>query len=288
MASILVTGASRGIGRATCLSLARAGHRVFATMRNPEGAPELAATARSESLPISVSAMDVNSDESVRGAVGAIVARNGPLDVLVNNAGIERRGSVEELDLSEFRAVMETNYFGAIRCIQAVLPGMRERGSGLIINVASVAGHISSSPLGPYAASKFALEAISEALAQEVTPLGIRVAIVEPGIIDTDMARAITREEDSSHYPHGRRMAGLFEASLQDSAGPEVVADKILDIVENPSPQLRYPVGPDAEPFLAWRASMSDEEWVGWGAADDESWYASVEQDFGLDARKGD
>ena len=285
MASILVTGASRGIGLATCLSLGRAGHQVFATMRNPEGAPELGAAASSESLPITVSAMDVNSDESVRGAVGEVVAQHGPLDVLVNNAGIERRGSVEELDLAEFKAVMETNYFGAIRCMQAVLPSMRTRGTGCIINVTSVAGRISTSPLGPYAASKFALEAISEALAQEVKALGIRVAIVEPGIIDTDMARAITTEADTTVYPHSRRMAGLFSASLMTPASPELVGDKIREIIESDSWQLRHPVGPDAEPFLDWRAAMTDEEWVDWGAADDEEWYAAVERDFGLDAR---
>lgn len=288
MASVLVTGANRGIGLATCLSLGRAGHRVFATMRNPEGATELRTTTDNESLPISFSAMDVDSDASVRGAIGDIFDRHGPVDVLVNNAGIERRGTVEELDLSEFRAVMETNYFGAIRCMQAVLPGMRSRGSGCIINVTSVSGRISSSPLGPYAASKFALEAISEALAQEVKPLGIRVAIVQPGIIDTDMARSIAVKDESSQYPHGRRMAGLFTASLMTPTDPELVADKIRDIVESDSKQLRYPVGPDAEPFLAWRASMTDEEWVDWAATDDESWYAAVERDFGLDARTGE
>lgn len=286
MASILVTGASRGIGLATCLSLGRAGHRVFATMRNPEGAPELGATAGSESLPITVSAMDVNSDESVRATVDKTVAQYGPLDVLVNNAGIERRGSVEELPLDEFRAVMETNYFGAIRCMQAVLPGMRSRGSGCIINITSVAGRISSSPLGPYAASKFALEAISEALAQEVKALGIRVVIVQPGIINTDMANAVTKGTAGSLYPQGRRMAGLFAASLATPTGPGLVGDKIRDILENDSPQLRYPVGSDAEPFLAWRASMTDEQWVDWAAADDESWYAAVKRDFGLDARQ--
>ena len=288
MASILVTGASRGIGMATCLSLGRAGHQVFATMRNPEGAPELGAAASSESLPITVSAMDVNSDDSVRGAVGEVVAQHGPLDVLVNNAGIVQRGSVEELDLMEFRAVMETNYFGAIRCMQAVLPSMRTRGTGCIVNVTSLAGRISCSPMGPYAASKFALEAISEALAQEVKALGIRVAIVEPGLIDTDMARSITTEADTTVYPHSRRMAGLFSASLMTPTSPELVADKIRDIVESDSPQVRYPVGPDAEPFLAWRASMTDEQWVDWAATDDESWYAAVERDFGLDARKGE
>ena len=285
MALILVTGASRGIGRATSISLARAGHRVFATMRDPFNAPELGAIARDESLPVIVSTMDVDSDDSVRRGVSAIMAEHGPLDVLVNNAGIERRGSVEELDLKEFRAVMETNYFGALRCMQAVLPTMRTRGSGCIINVTSVAGRISCSPLGPYAASKFALEAISEAIAQEVTAFGIRVAVVQPGIINTKMANDVAEASNGSVYPQGRRVAGMFAASLKTPTVPELVADKIREIVESDSPQFRHPVGPDAAPFLAWRASMSDEQWVAWGALDDASWYAAVERDFGLNAR---
>jgi len=286
MASVLVTGASRGIGKATCLALARAGHRVVGTMRDPAKAPELSAVASSESLPIVVCSMDVDSDDSVRRGVAAIIAQHGPIDALVNNAGIERRGSVEELALDEFRAVMETNYFGAIRCMQAVLPGMRARGSGCIVNISSVAGRISSSPLGPYAASKFALEAISEAVAQEVKSLGIRVAVVQPGIISTDMAHAITNEGAASIYPHARRFADLFAASLKTPTSPELVADTIRGIIESDSPRFRYPVGPDAEPFLAWRASMSDEQWVAWNAADDDTWYTNVEQTFGLKARR--
>jgi NAD(P)-dependent dehydrogenase (short-subunit alcohol dehydrogenase family) len=270
------------------MSLGRAGHRVFATMRDPSRAPDLSAIAEAESLPIIVSAMDVDSDDSVRRGVGDIVAQHGPLDVLVNNAGIERRGTVEELALEEFRAVMETNYFGPIRCMQAVLPSMRARGSGCIINITSVAGRISPSPLGPYSASKFALEAISEALAQEVKALGIKVAVVQPGIINTDMARAVTVEAAGSRYPHGRRIAGMFAAALQTPTAPELVGDTILRIIESDSPRFRNPVGPDAEPFLAWRASMTDEQWVNWGAADDESWYAAVQRDFGFDARKSE
>jgi NAD(P)-dependent dehydrogenase (short-subunit alcohol dehydrogenase family) len=285
MAAILVTGTSKGIGMATALVLGRAGHTVYATMRNPRGAPELAQTAAKEGLPIHVSAMDVDSDASVTEAISAIEKANGPLDVLVNNAGIERRGSTEELALSHFRAVMETNYFGALRCIQAVLPQMRARLGGCIINVTSVAGRIATSPLGAYAASKFALEALSEALAQEAKMFNIRVAIVQPGIVDTAMARNISDQRDASPYPQARRMAGLFTASLHSPTSPLVVGQKIRDIIESGTWQLRHPIGPDAEPFLQWRASMNDEQWVDWGAADDNTWYQSVERDFGLNAR---
>ncbi len=205
--------------------------------------------------------------------------------MLVNNAGIERRGTIEELDLAEFRAVMETNYFGALRCMQAVLTQMRTRESGCVINVTSIAGRICTSPFGPYAASKFALEAASEALAQEVRAFNIRVAIVEPGVIDTSMAQGLREETYESVYPHGRRMAALFTASLPEAAGPSLVAEKIPGIAESESWQLRYPVGPDAQGFLDWRASMTDEEWTDRGGMDDDTWCAAMERDFGLDLR---
>ncbi len=209
----------------------------------------------------------------------------GTLDVLINNAGIERHGSVEELSMDDFKAIMETNYFGVIRCIKATLPQMRKNQNGCIINVASVAGHICSSPLGGYAASKFALEALSEALGQEVKPFNVRVAIVEPGIIDTQMANDISVDSNSI-YPHSKRFAGLFQASLQNPTPPTLVADKILEIANNPSWKLRHPVGPDAEPFLEWRKSMTDEEWIDWNAANDDDWYEAVENTFGLNARQ--
>src|SRR5262245_11300784 len=284
MASVLVTGTSKGIGLATALVLGRAGHAVYATMRDPSRSPELAQTAEREQLPIKIFSMDVDSDVSVRVSIRSIQA-HGPIDVLVNNAGIERRGSVEELDLSQFRAVMETNYFGALRCIQAVLPEMRSRRNGCIINVSSVAGRVSSPPLTPYAATKFALEALTEGLAQEVKMSNIRVAIVEPGIIDTDMARNVANETTQSNYPQGRRMSDLFAVALQQATAPEVVGRNILEIVESGTWKLRHPVGPDAEGYLQWRASMSDEEWIERGAADDETWYANIKATFGIDAR---
>lgn len=285
MKKVVITGASKGIGLETAIAFAKAGYKVFATMRNPDGAYELKQKIKEEDLEMGISTMDVDSDASVKNCLSTLVELHGPIDVLVNNAGIERHGSVEELPISDFKAIMETNYFGALRCIKSLLPQMRERQQGCIINVASVAGHIASSPLGGYSASKFALEAVSEALAQEVKALNIRVAIVEPGIINTQMAQDIKRPEKSI-YPQVFRFSGLFAASLETPTPPSLVADKILEIANSNDWKLRHPVGPDAAPFLEWRASMSDEEWINWNAAGDEEWYEAVERDFGLNARK--
>jgi NAD(P)-dependent dehydrogenase (short-subunit alcohol dehydrogenase family) len=284
MAHVLITGSSSGIGFATALAFGRGGHKVSATMRNPDAAPDLANIAAREKLAISVFSMDVDSDASVASGIDR-VNRAGPIDVLVNNAGIERTGSVEEIPLSEFRAVMETNYFGALRCIQAVLPAMRQRRSGCIINVTSVAGRFATSPFAPYTASKFALEALSESLAQEVKPFNIRVAIVEPGIIDTRMSRHVGVAENPSTYPQQRRTAALFAAALKNPTPPSVVAEKVLEIAVSNTWQLRHLVGPDAAPFVGWRQSMSDEQWVDLGALDDNAWYDRVKADFGIDAR---
>src|SRR5665213_390606 len=158
MATVLITGTSTGIGLTTALTLGRAGHTVYATMRNPARSPELMDTAAKERLPIKISAMGVDSDSSVKAGMEAIYRDAKHLDVLVNNAGVEGSGSVEELSLEKVRAVMETNYFGALRCIQAVVPDMRQRKSGCIINISSVSGKVAASPLGCYAASKYALE----------------------------------------------------------------------------------------------------------------------------------
>src|SRR4051794_39577423 len=126
MANVLITGTSKGIGLVTALCLARAGHQVYATMRNPARAPELAKAAAQEKLAIKISTMDVDSDSSVKAGIEAIMKEAGYIDVLINNAGVERNGSIEEIPLADFRAVMETNYFGALRCIQALVPQMRK------------------------------------------------------------------------------------------------------------------------------------------------------------------
>lgn len=269
MRSVLITGTSKGIGFETALAFARAGYHVHATMRNPSGSPELSEMAAQESLPVNVTAMDVDSDESVRAGIAAIQSQHGPLDVLVNNAGIECFGSIEELSIDDFRAVMETNYFGALRCIKSVVPQMREHRRGTIINISSVAGTFSHPPATPYCASKWALEALSEGLACEMKTFGVRVALVEPGIIDTAMAQRISRNGNSA-YPHAARIAALFSTALTNGpVPPSVVAQKVLQIAMSDTWDFRHPVGPDAIPLIAWRKGMTDEEWVDLHSADD-------------------
>lgn len=283
MAIAVVTGSSTGIGQATAVSLARAGHTVYATMRSPKnGGGDLREIARKENLPIHITELDVDSDDSVRSAFTHILDHKKQIDVLVNNAGIGNMGPVEETPVAVFRAVMETNFFGALRCTQAVLPEMRKRKSGCIVNVTSVAGRISGAPQAPYAASKWALEALSESLAQEVKAFGIRVAVVEPGVIATPIFGKVAEADTATNYPHRRRLMALFHAALENPASPYLVGDKIRDIVDSGTWQFRQLVGPDAAGFMAWRASMTDEQWADWGAMTDEQWLAAVSRIFGL------
>jgi NAD(P)-dependent dehydrogenase (short-subunit alcohol dehydrogenase family) len=285
MKSVLITGTSRGIGFETSLAFARAGYTVHATMRNPSQSPALAQAVAELKVPLYVTAMDVDSDESVSATIKAIQANYGPVDVLVNNAGVAIEGTVEELPLAQWKTAIETNYLGALRCIQAVVGQMRKRHSGCIINISSVAGRIAASPLTPYMASKWALEALSEGLAGEMKSFGVHVAIVEPGIIDTKMARQCGERPSSSLYAQPARFAGIFSESLKAPVPPSVVAAKILEIAQSGTWQLRHPVGPSAIPFLEWRKAMTDETWVDLNATDDERWYTRIQQDFGLNTR---
>ncbi|MEO6734546.1 MAG: SDR family oxidoreductase [Ferruginibacter sp.] len=286
MKSVLITGTSKGIGFETVLSFARGGYKVFATMRNLETSASLKKYVADESLTVIIYKMDVDSDESVKHCIETIIKEHGNIDVLVNNAGIERHGSVEELSMADFKAIMETNYFGVIRCIQAVLPQMRANKNGCIINVGSVSGKIACTPLSAYSASKYALEALTESLAQEVKPYNIRVSLIQPGIIDTKMAHDISVDSHSK-YPQVVRFGAMFEESLKQPTPPSLVADTMLEIANGDTWQLKHPVGPSALPFLGWRASMTDEQWVDWNAQTDEEWYNAVQTTFGMNVRRG-
>jgi NAD(P)-dependent dehydrogenase (short-subunit alcohol dehydrogenase family) len=283
MAIVMITGANSGIGLATAVTLSRGKHTVIATMRNVGSAGELQKIASAENLSVTVVPLNVDDDSSVSYAFSKVLAENGRIDVLVNNAGVSGSGSVEELPMAAFREVMETNFFGALRCIKAVIPNMRERRHGCIVNVTSVAGRVAFAPQAAYAASKWAFEALSECLAQEMKAFNIRVAIIEPGVIATPIFTKTRPAPEDSPYPHLRRLRALFKASLTKPTSPYVVGEQIRQIIEGDSWQLRYPVGSDALPLLTWRASKTDEEIVSRGGASDAEYIANIKRDFGLD-----
>jgi NAD(P)-dependent dehydrogenase (short-subunit alcohol dehydrogenase family) len=281
MAAVFVTGTSSGIGLATAHVLARAGHTVIAGMRKLDPDGELARLVAREQLPMTIIALDVDNDESVSEAFQTAISQHGPIDALINNAGITQPGTIEETPLDSFRAMMETNYFGALRCIQAVLPHMRSRRTGCIVNISSVAGRIALAPQAGYVASKHALEAMSECLAQEVRSFNIRVALVEAGIVATPIFKKI--KSPVTTYPQGRRLSAFFAALAKEPTPPEAVAEQVREIIEGDSWQLRYPVGPHAPIALAWRARTSDEEWIAMHDGSDADWTARIKREFGID-----
>ena len=233
--TILVTGASSGIGQATARLLAQRGFTVFGTARRPQSA---------QAQGVTMVPLDVRSDESVR----ACVAQVGRLDVLVNNAGYAVTGAAEETSLEEAKAQFETNFFGAVRMVNAVLPGMRAAGAGKIISISSLAGNTAIPYSGFYSASKFALEGYSESLWYEVRPFGISVSLVEPGFVNTPIAEASpAAARPLPAYDASRKsMLAAFGHALEGGIPPEQVARRVLQIVEDPSPALRYPVGAQA------------------------------------------
>ncbi|HQZ83328.1 MAG TPA: SDR family oxidoreductase [Pyrinomonadaceae bacterium] len=269
MLIVLITGSSTGIGMATALNLATKGHKVYASMRNPAGGGDLLSAAAAAGVAVELVQLDVTDEASVEKAVAEILEREGRIDVLVNNAGIGPLGPVEEMSIATFKNVYETNVFGVVRCVQAVLPAMRKQQSGSIVNISSVAGQISSVCSGAYASSKFALEGLSEALAQEVRPFGIHVAIVEPGFIITpiiDKALAELSTHSDSAYPYAVKIANdLFTSGQQTGDPAEMVAKTVEEAINDKSLMLRYPVGDPAQGLLAARADMKDEEWVDLG-----------------------
>ncbi len=283
----LVTGTSTGIGLQTALHLARNGFDVRAALRNPARGALLEQAAANESLPVEIVQMDVTGDASVADCIDGVLSRDGGIDVLVNNAGLSGAAPLEDVPLAEHREMFEANYFGCIRTIQAVLPGMRERGSGTIVNVSSVTGRVAVPNQVPYSASKHAIEAASEALALEVAALGIRIAIVEPGVFATQIwenSAEATRYDKTSPYQHIMRRNGKMYASLLRQAGdPAEVARVIHEAITTDAPRMRWVVGDDAHAMIAGRDLVTDEEYLLLGAKlTDEACDAAYRRILGL------
>jgi NAD(P)-dependent dehydrogenase (short-subunit alcohol dehydrogenase family) len=265
MARVLITGCSSGFGLLTALRFARAGDEVFATLRDPSKAGELERARGRERLPLEILPLDVLDAASIEAAVGRVEDAGG-VDVLVNNAGIEVRGSVEETDDDEARLQFDTNVHGCLATIRAVLPAMRGRGAGTIVNVSSVAGVVARPFGGLYAASKHALEAISEALHYEVEPFGIRVVLIEPGQYATSLLeKAMVARRFTPRSPYWE-VSEEFDRAVRrlvpggERADPQEVADRIYEAVHDPTPRLRYLVGADAELIVSVYRQKSFEE----------------------------
>ena len=283
----VVTGANSGIGRATAIHLAAQGHVVFGTVRSLDKAGKLLAMATAAGVDINLVELDVASDESVRDGFADILrATDGVVDVLVNNAGVGGNAVVEECPPSVHLEVMNVNLCGAVRCLQQVLPGMRQRGHGTIINVTSVVGRLAALAQSPYVASKWALEGLSEELAQEVAPFGVRVVIIEPGITKSAIfAKNLDMPNDTGAYDDAyRRMFQMYAAGLAHATDPFEVGKLIHHVITTDRPQLRYAVSWGAKELIDGRAAITDEQWTALGAAaDDDAYYAGFRAAFGLD-----
>ncbi|MFL6433569.1 MAG: SDR family oxidoreductase [Nitrososphaeraceae archaeon] len=266
----VVTGSSTGIGFETSLMLARNGFHTYATMRKIEGKTnQITDIAKNENLPLRVIQLDVDNDKSVLEAINRIVSENNRIDVVVNNAGYALVGALEQTSMEEIKAQFETNFFGAVRVTQTVIPVMREQRSGKIVNITSMGGRIAIPLDSIYHATKFALEGLSESIQYELEPFGIKVILVEPGAVGLNFfwrmaAKASNSSDNNNDYLLYRQiennMLESFKKMEQNAIHPSEVAKMILQAVTTDNPDFRYVIGKDAATILETRKRMSDRE----------------------------
>jgi len=261
----VVTGSSSGIGHEIALILARNGFLTYATMRDLQKNSKLKSIKDEENLPLEFIQLDVTDENSVRTAVQKIYDDVGRIDMLINNAGYGLTGAFEDLSIDEIKTQFETNFYGLIRTTQAILPIMRNQKSGIIVNMSSGAGRFGFPMGSAYVSTKFAVEGLSESLSYEVEPFGIRVILIEPGMIKTNFSNASIMakksiDPNSSYAPLMKSMETGFNKLLENASSPQLVAQITLDAMTSDKPNLRYLAGKDVEQWLEAKKKMSDEE----------------------------
>ncbi len=263
----LVTGSSSGIGFETALTLARNGIYTFATMRDLNKSKEILGYARKDSLPLETLCLDVTDEHSILDTINLIIGKKNQIDILVNNAGYSLLGPLEQLHIDEIKTEFETNFFGAIRVMQKVLPIMRKQRCGRIINISSIAGRIGYPLSSAYVSSKFALEGLAESLKYEVQDLGVHVILIEPGVIKTNFVsnmkignRTMILQNRNSDDEITNKRISAFKPRFERGSSPKIVADKVLEAVISDNPKTRYLVGDDALKMMERRNNTSDEE----------------------------
>ena len=259
----IVTGSSSGIGYATSLILARNGFYTYASARNTNKSANLQSTADAERLPLKLIQLDVTDDRSVKAAVEEVVSEKGRIDVLVNNAGYGLFGAFEDLSVDEIKAQFETNFFGVIRVTQHVLPIMRSGigDGGIIVNVSSVNGHVPFPVISAYVATKFALEGLSESIAYEIEPFGIKVILIEPGAIGSGFMKGSVMsnralDPKSTYFEFVRKVRSKISSDHENATQPEEVAKTIVQAILSEKPEFRYVVGSDAVTLMQARKNM--------------------------------
>ncbi len=262
MAVVLITGCSSGIGPRTALAFARRGDRVYATMRRAERGRQLVDLVAGEGLDVRVLELDVTEDLSVQQAVQDVLDAEGRIDVVVNNAGLLHIGSVELLSDEAMRETFETNVFGPVRVLKAVLPAMRAAGSGVVVNVSSAAGRVPAfASFWSYMASKHSLSVLSDSLAMELEPFGIRVISIEPGFVRTPIIEKASRPSGASPYSAFDEAAYAFLAGgVGGGADPDTLAQAIVDAVDHDDGRIHFLVGDDANMFVDQYMSSTDGE----------------------------
>lgn len=266
----VVTGSSTGNGFETSLLLAKNKFYTYATMRNLDKSTRTKEIAKKDSLPLEVLQLDVIDDKSVADAIDMISNRHRRIDVLVNNAGYDMHGAVEDLSIDEIKTQFETNFFGAVRLMKAVLPLMRKQRSGIIVNVSSIGGRIGVPLNSAYTSSKFALEGFSESMKYELEGFGIRVILIEPGAVKTNFLENIKWAQeavklDSPYAELSKKVSeGVRESFKQASSSPLQVAEAILNAIKSENPNTRYLVGDDAAAIIERRKKSSDFEFERW------------------------
>ncbi len=285
MGVVLITGCSTGIGQEAALSLAAEGHTVYASCRNPENAAELNSRIEESGLPIPVLKLDLLDAASIDAAVNTVVDEQGRIDVLVNNAAIGAGRALEETSLEEIREVYETNVFGSLAVLKAVIPHMRRQGGGRLVCVTSLAASNVFGCHGTYSSSKAAMEAFGMALAQELAEHGVKVSMITPGCVLTPMwTKGTPPPEDSPYMNSFGRFARWCEFGLGRAATPADCARAIRSAIEEEEPRFRYPVGPDAEDY--WRAYLAvndPEEWMRIACLDNEAYAEKMFELMGVD-----
>jgi short-subunit dehydrogenase len=261
----VVTGTSSGNGYETSLMLAKNGFLTYATMRSLDKSKDIKSLAEKEKLPLKIAQLNVTDDRSVKNAIQSITDESSRIDVLVNNAGYALFGAFEDLTMEEIKAQYETNVFGVIRMTQAVLPIMRKQKSGIIVNISSAVGRYGVPGESIYVSTKFAVEGLSESMAYELEPYGIKVVLVEPGVIRTSFfnSRVVAKKSQDPNSPYSHLMQNVdtsFKHKMEDGSSADVVAKAVIEAVTSENQSLRYLAGKDVETWIERKRNMSDEE----------------------------